>query len=73
MIIRRMSTKVRCPVCHKAHYWNRRQAMAFSEGKSVLLGCVCCGANYWARKSVCGVVINEEKGSYGLFETVSNK
>ena len=74
-MIKKFSAKVKCPVCHKIHFWNRRQAMAFSEGRSVLLACVCCGANYWAKKSGSGVVINEEKEKdYGLFsETISRE
>lgn len=75
MIIRQMSAKIKCPVCRKVHFWNRRQAIAFGEGKSVLLPCVFCGTNYWAKKSGLGVVINEEREKdYGLFsETVSGK
>ena len=69
MLIRRISAKVKCPRCRKAHFWNRKQAMAFSERKSVLLPCMFCGCKYWVKKSGCGVVINEAKeADYGIFQ-----
>jgi len=59
--VKPISCPVKCPACLVKHFWTRRQAIAYDEGKSVYMTCQACYTRYWVQKQGFSYVVTKER------------